>query len=144
MNVYRCVRDNVEQLISHLAEHQQQHSRDYYYQIRSSTNTGKLDSCIGKAYTEFIAEPEVLVKKAARLIYLNKTCFNGLYRENSKGEFNVPIGKYQNPRICNPDILRSASITLQTTQIEVSTFETVAKHAKTSEDFVYFDPPCTL
>jgi len=140
VNVYRCVRDNVEQLISHLAEHQQQHSRDYYYQIRSGTNTGNLDRCSNKPDTEFTA-PEVLVKKAARLIYLNKTCFNGLYRENSKGEFNVPIGKYQNPRICNPDILRSASIALQTSQIEVSPFETVAKRAKTSQDFVYFDPP---
>jgi len=135
VNVYRCVRDHVEQLISRLAEHQQRHSHDYYYQIRASTTVGELDSDIAETCTEGL-----LVEKAARLIYLNKTCFNGLYRENSKGEFNVPIGKYQNPRICHPDILRSASVVLQTTRIEVSSFETVAKRAK-SQDFVYFDPP---
>jgi len=141
INVYRCVKDKVEQLISRLAEHQQRHSRDYYYQIRSCTNVRELDANTSATCREGLAEPEVAVVKAARLIYLNKTCFNGLYRENLKGEFNVPIGRYQNPRICNSDILRLASAALQGTQIKVSSFKTVAGRAQTSQDFVYFDPP---
>lgn len=80
-------------------------------------------------------------EKAARMIYLNKTCFNGLYRENSKGEFNVPIGTYKNPSICNPDLLCSVSAALQSAQIELRRFDTVLDYAKSEQDFVYFDPP---
>lgn len=121
VNAYCCVRDQVEDLILLLAEHQTRHGKDYYYQMRQS----------------YIANP---IEKAARLIYLNKTCFNGLYRENSKGEFNVPIGKYKNPTICNPDGLRLVSVALQSTTIEVSSFDAVLNYAS-SQDFVYFDPP---
>jgi len=77
VNAYRCVRDNVEELILNLEAHQLRHCRDYYYEVRQSPGVTNIE-------------------KAARLIYLNKTCFNGLYRENSKGGFNVPIGKYEN------------------------------------------------
>jgi DNA adenine methylase len=122
VNVYSCIRDRLEQVISLLAEHQQRHGKDYYYQIRAS-NQG------------------TAVERAARLIYLNKTCFNGLYRENSKGDFNVPIGKYKNPTICNSALLRSASLALQSVQIEVRSFDAVLDFAKTSQDFVYLDPP---
>lgn len=78
--------------------------------------------------------------RAARIIYLNKTCFNGLYRENSKGLFNVPIGKYKSPKVCNPDLLGSVSVALQSAQIEVRSFDTIVDYVK-SDDFVYFDPP---
>ncbi|MGL4621099.1 DNA adenine methylase [Chroococcidiopsis sp.] len=122
VNVYRCVRDRVEELIELLAWHQQQHDRDYYYRMRS----------------QFKGTP---VEMAARLIYLNKTCFNGLYRENSKGEFNVPIGKYKNPTICNAELLRLVSGSLQSVSIEVRPFDSILGFAKTAEDFVYFDPP---
>jgi DNA adenine methylase len=122
VNAYRCVRDNVEELILNLEVHQLRHCRDYYYEVRQ---------CPGVTNIE----------KAARLIYLNKTCFNGLYRENSKGVFNVPIGKYKNPKICNPALLRSVSAALQNAQINVRPFEDILEHASSCDDFVYFDPP---
>jgi DNA adenine methylase len=122
VNAYRCVRDNVEELILNLEAHQLRHCRDYYYEVRQSPGVTNLE-------------------KAARLIYLNKTCFNGLYRENSKGAFNVPIGKYKNPKICNPALLRSVSAALQNSQINVRPFEDILEHASSCDDFVYFDPP---
>ncbi len=122
INAYCCVRDRVEELIPLLAEHQIRHTKDYYYSLRSQSK----------------GTP---VEKAARLIYLNKTCFNGLYRENSKGEFNVPIGRYKNPKICNLNLLRSVSSALQSTQIEFRHFESVREYAPTEQDFIYFDPP---
>lgn len=122
VNVYCCVRDTVEALIEQLAKHQRSHSPDYYYKIRSTREGTQ-------------------VEKAARLIYLNKTCFNGLYRENSKGEFNVPIGRYKDPKICCPELLRSASASLSNCTIAVQSFDAILDSAKTSRDFVYFDPP---
>ncbi|MEG4805800.1 DNA adenine methylase [Microcoleus sp. ARI1-B5] len=125
INAYRCVRDKVEDLIELLLEHASEHSKDnkeYYYSVRSrSCNTD--------------------TEKAARLIYLNKTCYNGLYRENSKGEFNVPIGRYKNPNICQADLLRSVSSLLKPAQIQVRKFPEILDFATSSEDFVYFDPP---
>lgn len=122
VNAYRCVRDNVEELIKILEVHQLRHCRDYFYEVRQ---------CKGVTNVE----------KAARLIYLNKTCFNGLYRENSKGEFNVPIGKYKNPKICNTVLLKSVSAALHHAQINVRPFEDILNYASSSDDFVYFDPP---
>lgn len=122
VNVYLCVRDQVEPLIQQLIKHRDRHSPDYYYQVRA----------------EVPVEP---VARAARLIYLNKTCFNGLYRENSKGQFNVPIGKYKNPGICDPDLLRAASVALHAVKISVESFESVLHEAHTHRDFVYLDPP---
>ncbi len=125
INAYCCVRDRVEELIELLEYHQFEHSRHnqgYYYWVRSQSY---------KTDTE----------KAARLIYLNKTCYNGLYRENSKGEFNVPIGRYKKPNICQADLLRAVSSVLASVQIEVRQFDRVRDFVKSSEDFVYFDPP---
>lgn len=122
INAYSCVKDEVETLISLLEIHQLNHSKDYYYKIRQSTFNKSLE-------------------RAARLIYLNKTCYNGLYRENSKGKFNVPIGKYKNPKICNPTLLRTVSAALQSAQLEVSSFEEILNEATKPDDFVYFDPP---
>ena len=121
INVYCCVRDRVESLIETLNEHQEKHNKDYYYRIRSQ-------------------QYEAEIKRAARIIYLNKTCFNGLYRENSQGKFNVPMGKYKNPPICQPELLRSVSVALQFKEIKVRSFEEVLNDAKKG-DFVYFDPP---
>ncbi|MCU0565207.1 MAG: DNA adenine methylase [Oculatellaceae cyanobacterium Prado106] len=122
VNVYRCVRDQVEALIKRLQKHERSHSLEYYYQIRS-THTG------------------TNLEQAARLIYLNKTCFNGLYRENSKGQFNVPMGRYKNPSVCQADLLRSVSQTLQNVEIAIAPFDTILDRAHTAQDFVYFDPP---
>ncbi|MEG4841259.1 DNA adenine methylase [Microcoleus sp. B9-D4] len=125
INAYRCVRDKVEELILLLEEHQLEHTKDnkdYYYSVRSRSYTTDTE-------------------KAARLIYLNKTCYNGLYRENSKGEFNVPIGRYKNPNICQADLLRAVSSLLAPAQIEVRKFDEILDFATSTEDFVYFDPP---
>ncbi len=122
INLYRCVQTDVEALIKALELHQVKHNCEYYYQVRAQKN-------------------HTLVKKAARIIYLNKTCFNGLYRENSKGEFNVPIGRYKNPTICNAELLRADSLALRSVILEVRDFDKVLDEAKTDQDFVYFDPP---
>lgn len=122
INTYLAVKHDVETVIILLEKHQVNHSKEYYYYVRSL----KIDN---------------FVEQAARLIYLNKTCFNGLYRENAQGNFNVPLGKYQNPLICNPELLRLVSQALQFAQITVQPFEAVLNSANTSEDFVYFDPP---
>lgn len=127
IETYLCVRDNLKELLSLLEKHQIEHnndkseSHDYYYHVRSHTY-------------------ETAIERAARLIYLNRTCFNGLYRVNSEGKFNVPIGKYKNPKICNYDLLCSASNALKSAKIEVKQFDYVLDYAQT-DDFVYFDPP---
>ncbi|MEH2287763.1 DNA adenine methylase [Nostoc sp.] len=122
INTYCCVRDRVEELISLLKEHKIRHDKDYYYSIRN--NSGGSD-----------------IEKAARLIYLNKTCFNGLYRVNSQGKFNVPLGRYNNPNICAEILLKSASETLFHAEIKQADFTEVLNHATSSDDFVFFDPP---
>ncbi|MFM7450392.1 MAG: DNA adenine methylase [Leptolyngbyaceae cyanobacterium] len=122
VNVYRCVRDQVEPLIALLVEHRDRHCPDYYYFMRSQIFDSDLE-------------------RAARLIYLNKTCFNGLYRENAKGQFNVPIGRYKKPGIADPELLRVSALALRSASISVAPFEAILDCAKTSRDFVYFDPP---
>lgn len=122
INTYCCVRDNVEELISILKEHKNRHNKDYYYSVRN--NSGGTN-----------------IEKAARIIYLNKTCFNGLYRVNSQGKFNVPLGRYENPNICHENLLRVASIALSHAEIQQADFTEVLNHATSSDDFVFFDPP---
>jgi DNA adenine methylase len=122
INVYICVRDSVEDVIAKLEHHAAHHSRTHYYQVRSDV-------------------PKLPTEKAARLIYLNKTCFNGLYRVNTQGDFNVPMGQYKNPKICDPDLLKSASIALQKAVILEQPFSQILKRSPSPKDFVYFDPP---
>ena len=124
---YRCVRDRVEELITRLEEHQENHSKEYYYAQRFL--------CCAKH------SPEGDIDRAARFIYLNKTCFNGLYRVNRKGEFNVPIGNYRNPLICQADLLREVSLALRAVEIKEVDYSYVLDYAQTSRDFVYYDPP---
>ncbi len=121
INAYRVVRDQVEPLIEVLRRHRNE--EEYYYHVRS-------------------LDPSQLseVERAARLIYLNKTCFNGLYRENRKGQFNVPFGRYASPTLCAEDTLRSASRALQGVVLEVASFEESLR-AVALGDFVYLDPP---
>jgi DNA adenine methylase len=103
------------------------YDRDMYYAIR------ELDR-----RAEFTTLSKV--KRAARLVYLNKTCFNGLYRVNSKGHFNVPFGTYTNPTILDVDNLLRCSELLQGAVLSTDPFESVLETAET-DDFVYFDPP---
>lgn len=121
METYQGVRDHVEDVIALLQEHAARHGKDHYYQTRATL-------------------PATVVARAARIIYLNRTCFNGLYRENSRGGFNVPMGRYVRPRICDPDMLRAASRALQGARLEVRPFDGVLDVAGPG-DLVYFDPP---
>jgi len=123
VNGYRIVQNSVDELILLLTKHKRKHSPDYYYKVRSQELDGLSD-----------------VKRAARLIYLNKTCFNGLYRVNRNGQFNVPMGRYKNPAIFDEEKLRVVSQSLQTAHINYSSFKEVLNKA-TSGDFIYFDPP---
>lgn len=126
INTYEIIRDDVERLIVELKQHKEYHSvegKKYYLTIRA-TNPKDLPA----------------LERAARFIYLNKTCFNGLYRVNSKGQFNVPMGSYKNPDIVQEDRLRKVSELLKDVIIKVMSFEKVLNLAK-KEDFIYFDPP---
>lgn len=124
IETYQVVQSDVEALIEILREHKIQHEalgKEHYYAVRTEV-------------------PNTSVARAARIIYLNRTCFNGLYRENSKGLFNTPMGAYKKPRICDTDKLRAASDALQGAQLRVCEFAAAVKDA-VSGDFVYFDPP---
>jgi len=121
IDVYTGLRDCVDDVIKTLKRHR--HDEDYYYKIRA-LQPDKLS----------------LPERAARVIYLNKTCYNGLYRENRSGEFNVPFGRYKNPTICDEPNLRAVSRILQSVCIERRHFSSVLDVAQLS-DFVYFDPP---
>jgi len=123
INTYNVVKNNVEELIKLLKEFKKKHNKETYYKVRAE-------------------DPQLLseVSRAARFIYLNKTCFNGLYRVNSKGGFNVPIGSYKNPLICPETDLREINKLLQKAEIKEASFENVLNSAKQG-DFIYFDPP---
>jgi len=123
ITTFKVIRDNPLELIKLLKAHRNAHEKDYYYTIRS-LDVSNLTP----------------VEIAARFIYLNKTCFNGLYRVNSKGEFNVPIGSYKNPAIFNEKDLLVASKLLKKANVEHADFRNVVSHARKG-DFVYFDPP---
>jgi DNA adenine methylase len=119
IETYKAVRDNVDEVIRNLKTHRNE--EDYYYGVRTTAPR----------------KPET---RAARLIYLNKTCFNGLYRTNLQGRFNVPFGHYKKPNFCNEDNLRAASAALQDAQIECLEYSDAVRRASEG-DFVYFDPP---
>lgn len=126
---YRAIRDDVEAVLELLEEHQEKHGREYFYEIR------------GKDRTEEFADWSQAAK-AARLIYLNKTCFNGLYRVNSQGLFNVPFGSYKRPAICEPAVLRAVSGYLRENDVELKNGDFSGAVQNAGEDaFVYFDPP---
>jgi len=121
IDTYLSVRDRVEEIITLLAVYP--HSPDFYYSLRS-LNPSTL-------------EPPA---RAARLIYLNKTGYNGLYRVNRRGQFNVPFGRYAAPRYCDPENLRAVSASLKGIDIRCAPFESVLDVASPG-DLIYFDPP---
>lgn len=123
INCFVIVRDKPSELVESLLNHRKKHSKEYYYAVRS-IESNRLDS----------------VDRAARLIYLNKTCFNGLYRVNSKGQFNVPFGDYESPSIFDKNTLFQASQILRGVHLQVMSFEKILDFAG-KDDFVYFDPP---
>lgn len=123
INTYQIIKNDVNNLIKELKKLKQLHNKEHYYEIRAEN-------------------PKLLspLTRASRFIYLNKTCFNGLYRVNSKGGFNVPIGSYKNPSIIMEKELIEISKLLKNVKIKVMSFEEITKFTK-KNDFVYFDPP---
>lgn len=132
INCYRCIQANVEEVIRQLQNLEQDYltSEDrtnYFYKVRNRYNEIHLN-----CHYDF--------EKCADFIFLNKTCFNGLYRVNKDGKFNVPHGKYKNPLICDKDNLRLCAKLLQKVEISFGSYEQVLEKAD-NNTFVYFDPP---
>ena len=130
MDIYRVIKESPEELIGLLTEHAEKDSKDYYYAIRAQDRDFE-------AY-ESLTDAE----RAARFLYLNKTCFNGLFRVNRSGEFNVPYGRYKNPEIVAPEGIRAISSYLNSAKIRMlsqdyrEVFRGIRENA-----FVYMDPP---
>ena len=130
INMYRVIKDNPEELISELKRFQNSHNTEFYYYIRNLDRTDALSNMSD-------------VAKAARTIYLNKTCFNGLYRVNSKGQFNSPIGRTSSgktPDIVQEDLIREMSKFLKTVQFHNRDYKDCLATTKNG-DVVFFDPP---
>jgi len=125
INMYLQIREWPSQIISHLKELKEAHSKERYYAERDVYNDRRDSSD---------------VERAARFIYLNKTCFNGLYRVNRAGKFNVPLGSYANPTIYTDEAIFRAADGLRSARLVTGEFHVTLQHAK-GGDFVYLDPP---
>jgi DNA adenine methylase len=129
INTYNVIKSNVEELIVILAKYQEEYQKSpvkFYYDLRD-----KYD------------RDATIIAKAARTIALNKTCYNGLYRVNRNGEFNVPMGRYKKPVICESENLRNISNALlnSKTHLYYSDYRTVLVGKTKEDDFIYLDPP---
>lgn len=120
INTYIALREQPDEIIKRLKS--MPYKKKYYYWVRDEY------------------KPTSDAGKAARIIYLNRTCWNGLYRENRSGKFNVPIGRFENPRICDEDNLRAVAVALKNMTLRVCDFEDAVTKAK-ENDFIFFDPP---
>jgi DNA adenine methylase len=137
---YKVIRNNVEKLIDCLIEYSDNYLKLdkekrslFYYQIREEFNHNKVKFNYSKYNEKWI-------KRAAQIIFLNKTCFNGLFRVNSKGLFNTPVGDYDNPKICDENNLKNVSKLLEIAEVRKADFTDLPKIIK-KQAFVYFDPP---
>lgn len=135
INSYNVIKSNVEELINNLKQIEaeylqlgQEERKNYFYNIRNEYNNYELE------------ENEQNIQRAAQFIYLNRTCFNGLYRVNKNGKFNVPIGSYKNPTICDEENLRQLSQLIQNVQFQHGDYSKSMEYV-TENTFVYFDPP---
>lgn len=128
IDCYRAVRDHAEELIAALLHHKPNFSdKEYFYEVRAWDRQ-----------PDFQRRP--LVERAARTIFLNRTCYNGLYRLNNRRQFNAPFGHYKNPLIVDPENMREASRALRDVELHVGDFGDVVEQVRPG-DFVYFDPP---
>lgn len=123
MLTYEVIQNEVNSLIIELKRKKYKYDKKVYLKIRSQNPFNLTNT-----------------ERAARFIYLNKTCFNGLWRVNKSGQFNVPFGKYENPLICNEENLKLVSEALKKVKLIQDDFENIVKGAKQG-DLVYFDPP---
>ncbi len=121
INFYQVVKNNLNELLQDLEKHR--NDKDYYYEVRSLDPT-QMGS----------------IERASRFLFMNKTCFNGLWRVNKKGKFNVPFGRYKKPNFRDRENLYIVSIALQNTDVICSDFSSVLEYA-TLGSFVYLDPP---
>ena len=135
INTYKTIRDNVDILIKSLKEMEEKYvpmnnedRKVYYYERRSEYNNLKINI------------EENNIRKAALFMFLNKTCFNGLYRVNKKGEYNVPMGAYKNPKICDEENLKNVSLALKNVKIIYADYRE-SKDFIDNKTFVYIDPP---
>ena len=126
INIYRVIKENVEELIELLRNHKNE--EDYFYMIRSLDRKPESFSQLSN------------IKKASRSIFLNRCCYNGLYRVNSKGQFNVPFGRYKNPNFCEEKNLRAVNLFLQNVKIIHDSFESCLDYTN-ENTFIYLDPP---
>ena len=130
VSLYQAIKKNVEPLIDRLRGYQDDYlrlddddRRKHFYAVRALTT-----------------DAMTTVERGARLLFLNKTCFNGLWRVNAAGQFNVPFGKYASPRILDVDVLRAAHEALSVADVRLADFSEITKELRRG-DFVYFDPP---
>jgi modification methylase dpnIIA len=129
INCYQQIKDNPQELIEILKVHQEYNSKEYYLDLRSVDRDERID---------MMSE----VQRAARILYMLRVDFNGLYRVNSKNQFNVPYGRYKNPKIVDENLVSTISTYLNNNQIEIKKgdFEKAVLDVQPG-DFVYFDPP---
>ena len=128
INCYRVVQAQIEELIAELQRHEpHKHDEAYFYRVRAWDRS-----------PDYARRNEI--ERAARFLFLNRTCYNGLYRVNQRGQFNVPFGRYRNPNICPAGKLRAASRALQGVTLLAGDF-TRSLEAAAPGDFVYLDPP---
>jgi len=127
INVYEVIKNNLEDLINDLKNHKNE--SEYFYDLRGLDRTD-----IFKDLTN--------IQRASRIIFLNKTCFNGLYRVNNAGEFNSPFGRYKNPNIVNEPVLRAVNKYLNANNVEIKSgdYSNILKQAD-EKSFIYLDPP---
>jgi DNA adenine methylase len=137
---YTVVRDRVDELIEVLQELAGEYlsrdgagRREYYREVRDAFNNRRITIARGQFHPSW-------VERAAQLIFLNRTCYNGLFRVNSRGEFNVPSGRYRNPLIVNEPLLRQDSLLLRNTVVHLGDFAQSLPFMS-EETFAYFDPP---
>ena len=135
INSYNVIKNNVEELITNLKLLEKEYlnlekddRKKYFYNIRKQYNSYR------------ITKDEMSLQKAIEFIFLNRTCFNGLYRVNKNGDFNVPMGNYKNPTICDEENFRALSELIKNVNFEYGDYKASQKYIK-KNTFVYFDPP---
>lgn len=135
INSYNVIKNNVNDLIDKLKMKEKEFlsldlkdRKEYFYNIRNEYNSYKLQ------------KNEMSIDKAVQFIFLNRTCFNGLYRVNKSGDFNVPMGNYKNPTICDEKNLKALSKLIKKVKFEYGDYKSSKKYVK-ENTFIYFDPP---